>query len=110
MTKKITIGANPLNTELIYLNEDDKPSGSLLIVYFDKIAWFYAVEIIPSKRNLGYGKKIIYESMKRCVSKGMESIQLNCAVDNLIANTLYQSIGFQFISTDGDYNNYEYKL
>jgi ribosomal-protein-alanine N-acetyltransferase len=49
----------------------------------------------PSKRAMGYGRRLCEELIKMAGSKGCQKLSLNVYWDNTIALKLYESLGFR---------------
>lgn len=102
----IDLGVLQLNTELVYLNENNDQVGSLLLVYENDRAKVFSLEVLQSHRKKGYGRKLMEKAIQRCRERGFDKIELNTETDNTAANKLYQSLGFQLEGLKFGFNNY----
>lgn len=104
----VQIGVEKLNSELLFLVENNRQVGSLIIVYNEnnEQASIFSVEVLNSHRGKGYGKKLVLESLNRVKSRGIKKMELNTEVDNVVANKLYESLGFELMGLKDDFNNY----
>lgn len=106
MVENVSIKTQALNTELIYINEGSNQVGSLLLVYYENAASIFSVEILPTHRGKGYGKKLVENAILRAKEKGCPCLELNTEVDNSVANNLYKSLGFELRGEKDTFNNY----
>ena len=93
--KSILIGVAPLNTELVYFEENSKKIGSLLVVYTEDTAFFYSVEILKDYRRKGYGRLMVNNALIRCKNKGFKRVSLQTEESNDVAIHLYETYGFE---------------
>ncbi len=56
------------------------------------------IAVEPIKRGKGYGKRLAEEAVKYLWEKGASYIILEVRISNLVAITLYQSLGFRIAS------------
>ena len=108
--KYVNIGVTPLNTELVYLMENNEQVGSLLLVYEDSKASVFSLEVLSNHRKKGYGRKLMENAIMRCKEKGCSLVELNTEIDNDPANKLYQSMGFEIAGLKAGFNNYIKKI
>ena len=106
VNEQIDIKSQPLNTELVYLTEGGHQVGSLLLVINDSISSIYSLEVLDSHRGKGYGKKLVENAIILSKQKGCSSVSLRTEQDNMIANSLYKSMGFQLIGLQDNFNSY----
>ncbi len=103
---KVDVNVMPLNSELIYLSENDKQVGSLILVYNGSNASIYSVEVLDSHRGKGYGKKLVEKAINVCKSKSIKMLELNTEQDNQVANSMYRKMGFKLEGLKDNFNNY----
>lgn len=106
ITEKVQVKHQNLNSELIYIMEGNAQVGSLILIYNEKLASIFSVEVLSCHRGKGYGKKLVENAVNRCKEKGCFSIELNTEFENNIANNLYTSMGFGLKGTKDNFNNY----
>jgi ribosomal-protein-alanine N-acetyltransferase len=102
----VEVGRQSLNTELIYICESGQQVGSLLLVYDGMGASIYSVEVLKNHRGKGYGKRLVESAIQTCHQNNCYHIDLNTEFDNTVANSLYQSMGFEIIGNKDNFNNY----
>lgn len=95
-----------LNSELVYITENGNQVGSLILIYNGNKASIFSVEVLGNHRGKGYGKKLVENAIQRCRENSCYLIELNTEVDNMIANKLYDSLGFELKGLKDDFNNY----
>ncbi len=95
-----------LNSELLFITENNQQVGSLILIYSGDKASIYSVEVLSNHRGKGYGKKLVESAINRCKDKSCSAIELNTELDNLVANNLYRSLGFQLNGLKDGFNNY----
>lgn len=105
-SKPVEIKSQPLNTELVYITENNSQVGSLLLVYTEGGASIYSVEVLPTHRGKGYGKSLVESAIQKCQMNGCRFIELNTETDNTVANNLYNSLGFELLGIKDTFNNY----
>lgn len=105
-SKPVEIKSQPLNTELVYITENNSQVGSLLLVYTEGGASIYSVEVLPTHRGKGYGKSLVESAIQKCQQNGCQFIELNTETDNTVANNLYNSLGFELLGIKDTFNNY----
>jgi len=103
----VDLGVTPLTTDLVYLTENYKQVGSLLLVYEDQNASVFSLEVLTPYRKKGYGRRLMEKAIKRCEEKGCSILTLNTEIDNDAANNLYQSMGFEFDGIKSGFNSYK---
>ena len=99
-----------LDSELLFITENDKQVGSLILCYENNLAKIFSVEILKNHRGKGYGKKITEAAVQRCKEKSCSEIQLNTEQDNIVANSLYKQLGFIQDGYIEDFNHYVLRL
>ncbi len=75
----INLGITPLNTELVYLTENNKQVGSLLLVYEENKSSVYSLQVLETHRKKGYGRKLMEKAILRSKERGCSSMELNSA-------------------------------
>jgi len=95
-----------LDSELVYLNENGKQVGSLILCYNGDLANVFSLAVLEKYRGKGYGKKLMDGAIARSKARGCKTMELNTEVDNTVANKLYESMGFQLNGIKDEYNNY----
>ena len=106
MLNKVDLKSQPLNSELIYISENDKQVGSLILIYNGKDASIFSVQVLDDHRGKGYGKKLVEKAITVCKSKGFKKIELNTEQDNQVANSMYRKMGFKLEGLKDNFNNY----
>ena len=107
----IDVNCVNLNSELLYISENNKQVGSLILCYSpDGKASVFSVAVLEKHRGKGYSKKLMKKAMDRAKEKGCKVMELNTEVNNTIANNLYTGLGFEFKGLLDDYNNYQILL
>lgn len=106
----VNVGVTVLNTELVYLTENNEQVGSLLLVYENEKASVFSLEVLSNHRKKGYGRKLMENAIRRCQEKGCQLMELNTEIDNDPANKLYQSMGFEIAGLKSGFNNYKKKI
>lgn len=102
----VNVGVTPLNTELVFIMENNQQVGSLLLVYENEKASVFSLEVLQTHRKKGYGRKLMDSAISRCKEKGCYMIELNTETENDPANKLYQSMGFELKGLKSGFNNY----
>jgi ribosomal protein S18 acetylase RimI-like enzyme len=105
---KIDIDYLKLNSELLFISENDKQVGSLILCYSaDGKASVFSVAVLEKFRGKGYSKQLMNKAIDRAKEKGCILMELNTEVTNEVANNLYQNMGFELKGLLDDYNNYQ---
>lgn len=104
--KRVHVNIQNLNSELLYLTESGNQVGSLILIYNERGASIFSVEVLTDHRGKGYGRKLVEKALSRCQEKGCKSIELNTEIDNGVANNLYLSMGFDLVGLKDGFNNY----
>lgn len=79
--------------KLVY-DETKAPIGYFIAAALFEEAELYRIGVIPEKRGMGYGKKLMSELLKNCPPK-TEKIFLEVRESNTAAIRLYESYGFK---------------
>jgi ribosomal protein S18 acetylase RimI-like enzyme len=103
---KVDVKVQPLNSELIYLTENEKQVGSLILIYSGDDASIFSVQVLDNHRGKGYGKKLVEKAINICKTKGFKKIELNTEQDNQVANSMYRKMGFKLEGLKDNFNNY----
>jgi ribosomal-protein-alanine N-acetyltransferase len=106
INEKVDVRLQNLNSELLYITEGENQVGSLILIYNESRASIFSVEVLNTHRGKGYGKKLVERAINRCKERGCLGIELNTEVDNLVANNLYGSLGFELKGIKDTFNNY----
>jgi [ribosomal protein S18]-alanine N-acetyltransferase len=106
----VNVGVSPLNTELVYLTENNRQVGSLLLVYEPNKASVFSLEVLKDHRKKGYGRKLMENAIERAKEMNCQFVELNTDIDNQAANKLYQSMGFELQGLKDGFNNYIKRL
>jgi ribosomal protein S18 acetylase RimI-like enzyme len=110
-TNFIDVNCVNLNSELLYITENNKQVGSLILCYTaEGKASVFSVAILEKFRGKGYSKQLMNKAIDRAKEKGCILIELNTEVTNEVANNLYQKMGFELKGLMDDYNNYQLVL
>ena len=106
--KIVDINTIPLNSELLYITENGKQVGSLILTFTEGKSSVFSLAILEKYRGKGYSKRLMSEAIDRSKSKGCAILELNTEIANEVANNLYKSMGFELVGIlEGtEYNNY----
>lgn len=100
------------HAEIFIAHSDNNSLIALLCMYANdfttKEAHIPIVGVIPSYQGKGVGKVIMKKAIAIARQKGMQSITLEVKPDNIIAQQLYQKLGFFFVDKSG--NSWKMKL
>lgn len=100
-----------LESELIYITENNKQVGSLILCFSNESkASVFSVVILEKSRGKGYSKKLMKSAINRAKQRGCKVMELNTETTNTVANNLYKSLGFELKGLLDDYNNYQLVL
>ncbi len=108
--KFIDINTLKLDSELIYITEDNKQVGSLILCFSDGKANVFSVSILEEYRGKGYSKKLMNAAIDRAKQRESNIMILATEQTNEIANNLYKGMGFEFTNLENNYNNYQLML
>jgi ribosomal-protein-alanine N-acetyltransferase len=106
----VNVGVSKLDTELVYLTENNQQVGSLLLVYEINKASVFSLEVLKDHRKKGYGRRLMENAIERARQLNCSIIELNTDLDNDAANKLYQSMGFELVGLKDGFNNYIKKI
>jgi ribosomal protein S18 acetylase RimI-like enzyme len=62
------------------------------------MAWVYSIEVDPAFRGRGYGRAAMILAEDEARSRGMTSLGLNVHGQNMIARSLYDSLGYDVMA------------
>ena len=74
---------------------DDHPAATGYVGIHDGVAMLHALETSPSHRRKGLARHMVYGMAKWAETQGAEFISLVTTRENLPANALYASMGFE---------------
>jgi len=75
----------------IVLTFHNSPIGCSRLIFIDKILYLERMAIIKSKRNQGFGSKLVYEIIRIAKNKKIKEIRISAQIQ---AMSFYQKIGF----------------
>ncbi len=85
---------NPF-VEVLLLEENKKMIGYLIYAHiYDRIE-IEQFQVLKEKRGKGYGKQLLRKLLFLAKEENIQNITLEVKKDNLIALSLYKSLGFQ---------------
>ncbi len=77
----------------------DEPVGTLWLAVpgpdGPDMAWVYDIEIDPAYRGRGYGRAAMLLAEEQARARGMTSIGLNVHGQNVVARSLYDTLGYE---------------
>lgn len=82
------VGMDPVTGEavgFVWLGTNDNPAE----------AWVYGVEVDEDKRGRGYGRALMVAFEDEARAQGFTRAGLNVFADNVVARSLYESLGYQ---------------
>ncbi len=103
----ISVNSIKLDSELLFISEDNRQVGSLILCFSEGKASVFSVAILEKFRGRGYSKKLMYSAIDRAKQRGCSLVELNTEVTNEVANNLYKSLGFELKGLLDEYNNYQ---
>lgn len=106
----VNVGVTKLDTELVYLTENNQQVGSLLLVYEPNKASVFSLEVLKDHRKKGYGRRLMENAIEQARKMNCQFIELNTETDNTAANKLYESMGFELQGLKDGFNNYTKKV
>jgi ribosomal protein S18 acetylase RimI-like enzyme len=81
------------------LAAEDEPVGTLWLAVpgpdGPDMAWVYDIEIDPAHRGRGYGRAAMLLAEEQAKARGMTSIGLNVHGKNVVARSLYDTLGYE---------------
>ena len=75
----------------IVLIFNNTPIGCARLIYIDQIVRLERMAIIKSKRNQGFGSKLVYEIIRIAKNKNIKKVIISAQIQAL---SFYQKIGF----------------
>lgn len=113
--KEKTGNGNIKRTEddLWYLAKvDDLPVGYFWIqIYPAKNDSFgYDIFLDEKQRGKGYGREMMNQGKKLLLNKGISKLRISVFKDNLIAKSLYDSLGFYLVETNEKAQTYRMQI
>ena len=106
----VNVGVSKLDTELVYLTENNCQVGSLLLVYETDKASVFSLEVLKDHRKKGYGRKLMENAIERARQLNCSIVELNTDIDNRLANDLYLKMGFKLSGLVDGFNHYVLNL
>ena len=70
----------------------DRPPGG-----GPETAYVYEVEVVPELRGRGYGRALMLAAEAEALALGARALELNVCADNLVAQRLYESLGYRVV-------------
>lgn len=90
--------------ELYVLSKEDVIIGAVVLLQNDE-GWlkivaspaYYVHNLVTEPSVKGVGKIILFEAEKMAISRGIQFMRLDCAVDNKFLNEYYDSMGYKIV-------------
>ena len=90
--------------ELYVLSKEDVVIGAVILLQSDE-CWpqmadppaYYVHNLVTELSVKGAGKIILSEVEKMAISKGIQFLRLDCAVDNKFLNEYYETMGYKMV-------------
>lgn len=86
-------------SHLYALEYDEKIIGMVTLCIYQcptgRKAWIEDVVVDQNHRGKGYGKLMVRKAMEECQSRGNVTLMLTSRPSRIVANQLYQSLGFE---------------
>ncbi len=73
---------------------DDRPVGYMGFQIICDEAYVDNIAVLPEFRRLGIGRKLLYNAVEICRSRGVSFLSLEVRPSNTAAVSLYESVGF----------------
>lgn len=92
---------HPEQGQLLVAREDEEITGMVSLLWTtstalgDPVAWLEDLMVDPEMRGRGLGKGLLNAAIALCRERGIQRITLLTDADNIPAQTLYRSCGFQ---------------
>ena len=84
---------------LYALEYDEKIIGMVTLCIYQcptgRKAWIEDVVVDQNHRGKGYGKLMVRKAMEECQNRGNVTLMLTSRPSRIVANQLYQSLGFE---------------
>ena len=86
-------------SHLYALEYDEKIIGMVTLCIYQcptgRKAWIEDVVVDQNHRGKGYGKLMVRKAMEECQNRGTVTLMLTSRPSRIVANQLYQSLGFE---------------
>ena len=86
-------------SHLYALEYDEKIIGMVTLCIYQcptgRKAWIEDVVVGQNHRGKGYGKLMVRKAMEECQNRGNVTLMLTSRPSRIVANQLYQSLGFE---------------
>ena len=86
-------------SHLYALEYDEKIIGMVTLCIYQcptgRKAWIEDVVVDQNHRGKGYGKLMLRKAMEECQNRGNVTLMLTSRPSSIVANQLYQSLGFE---------------
>lgn len=86
-------------SHLYALEYDEKIIGMVTLCIYQcptgRKAWIEDVVVDQNHRGKGYGKLMLRKAMEECQNRGNVTLMLTSRPSRIVANQLYQSLGFE---------------
>ena len=86
-------------SHLYALEYDEKIIGMVTLCIYKcptgRKAWIEDVVVDQNHRGKGYGKLMVRKAMEECQNRGNVTLMLTSRPSRIVANQLYQSLGFE---------------
>ena len=86
-------------SHLYALEYDEKIIGMVTLYIYQcptgRKAWIEDVVVDQNHRGKGYGKLMVRKAMEECQNRGNVTLMLTSRPSRIVANQLYQSLGFE---------------
>ncbi|MEY9963858.1 GNAT superfamily N-acetyltransferase [Streptacidiphilus sp. MAP12-16] len=99
-------GPHTPGTVLRWLEADGVRVGALWVALIwaqhpdgRDLAWVFDVEVLPDHRGRGHGRSLMLLAERECLAAGVGHLGLNVFADNVPANALYRSLGYETYRT-----------
>jgi ribosomal protein S18 acetylase RimI-like enzyme len=100
----VTILGNPDTSIWIAKDDEERIVGMLTLVIYRTPtgihAWIEDVVVDKSYRGIGFGKLLTSNAIEYAEQKHAKAISLTSRPERIVANQLYQKMGFELINTN----------
>lgn len=91
-----------------FICKQDRILGYCLVVNVDcwgerQVPWIFDISVLPEYQGQGIGRLILHQLINTCVMQKKTQLGLAVTISNKNAIHLYESVGFQFLSTFYEY-------
>lgn len=83
-----------LEDSSVSLNEQQQPTGVIMVGYRDRRAWITRLGVIPTARRLNVGLYLMQVSIRAAAARRMQHVQLEVIKGNEPAYQLFRKLGF----------------